>query len=309
MIIILSQPSTGEFYIISNRTKFTIAAIAFVIVIAIGYFKIMTYEEAGGIATLFTSILVLFTLWEMKVQRETIYRPDIILQSMGHFYMFKERNGAVFLPSLWSCKGVDFNPLIIGDNIITEDDKMSVMEFEHLLETSSLEEISIPLFNIGMGAAKNITIEWSSDNNYTINELLKMNTDKEIWPIEKELVWKQRHSNGEMEKNIDYILPIGTESLNLNENQMTIPINIQRFINLFLVVCTDVSGPISELKLPKIPNFFINVNYYDLVNEKHVKKFEVIFTGESWSARENFRNQKIVFNEIKMRFYIQEITV
>lgn len=267
----------------------------------------MTYEEAGGIATLFTSILVLFTLWEMKVQRESIYRPDVILKSSGKFFMYKELNGQVYLPSLWFKKGIDFDPIFWGDTIMVDEGKISIMEFDHLQEEGKIEEIGIPLFNIGMGTAKNLTIKWQCNNKYTIDELLEMNKNKEIWPLEKELIWCKQTNNLKMESNIDYLLPIDTESSH-KTLKINIPLNIQRYFNLFLTLSLDLSKPLKKLKLATLPEILIVISYYDLVNEKHEKKFNIKFEGKSWILKENLRGQKICFEEIEMEYLVKEVT-
>lgn len=88
----------------NESIKYTIyvVIIVFIVVSLIQYYNLFSFEGIEGIATLITALLVLYTLFEMKYQRESMYKPDIILNGSGRFYIYSERNGNfAYLPSLW----------------------------------------------------------------------------------------------------------------------------------------------------------------------------------------------------------------
>ena len=98
--------------------------------------------------TFLTLLVIYFTLFELKNQRESIYKPDLILSSSKSFYMYREKNNRKYFPSIWVNQRIDVNDKKLRNNLIN-DPKRNM--------------ISIPLYNIGMGAAKNVKINWEYD--------------------------------------------------------------------------------------------------------------------------------------------------
>lgn len=88
----------------------------------------------GHVLTVISLVLVFFTLLEMQIQRNRAYMPQIAAESQGEIIMdWKSKSDFLYL-----------------------NDKES--------ESQVYDDITLDIYNIGAGAAKNIQFEWDDSN-------------------------------------------------------------------------------------------------------------------------------------------------
>jgi hypothetical protein len=104
----------------------------------------------SSLGTLFSSILVLFTLIEMQKQRKNTIKPELVFPQLDLYAYWKQHNN-IFLPEIWSSEEI-------------QEDRMK-MVINRLL----IPSLKIDGYNIGIGAAKKIEISWDFD----IEEIIK----------------------------------------------------------------------------------------------------------------------------------------
>ncbi|MFH0733311.1 MAG: hypothetical protein V1773_00590 [bacterium] len=101
-----------------------------------------------GVATLITSIASLFTIWEMKKQRNSQIKPEIV---SGDFNVF----GRIDLSNI--------------DNFYN----VWVNDKEHF-KIRHGNNLNVEIFNLGNGFAQNITFEWIFDFQRIIESIIKL---------------------------------------------------------------------------------------------------------------------------------------
>jgi hypothetical protein len=107
----------------------------------------MTYDQlidlSTSVATFISAVATLLTVRQMAKQRQTSYRPELVLSST-HFEGHAEVAGQ--LPLGWITRA----PQPDAEN--------------------TPRELSIPLHNVGLGAAKGVSITWSFPIEVTVKE-------------------------------------------------------------------------------------------------------------------------------------------
>lgn len=114
---------------------------------------ILLIQVLANIGTFLGSLVAIFTLYEMKKQRECSLKPDIVVENINFLY-------------------------INGDN---NSDKISMTPYNWRVDESVLPQnkeikyntstFALKLYNIGLEVAKNINITWNFDIEYFINFL------------------------------------------------------------------------------------------------------------------------------------------
>lgn len=126
----------------------------------------MTYREAFDlvldIGTFLTSIVALFTLWEMRKQRLTTIQPDIDLCNFDYLYLYHQPKLDLFAswPYLWSSERLD---------------PMNIQSIH-----SPLSAFEIKLINVGVNTAKNISYRWEYDIEQYVSAVTWLDVDTEI---------------------------------------------------------------------------------------------------------------------------------
>lgn len=267
---------------IKTLVKTVIIIFILLVTLAISYSKMSQYELSDVFLTTFTSLLILFTLFEMKNQREAIYKPDLILSSNKRFYMYKKNGNNDFVPILWSNKEVNIQNKQEYDELIRDNYNYD-------------NKIEIDIFNIGMGAAKKVELQWE----YNKEKVQKMIINE----VNKDPTWIKSSNNPyalltERKKNydFDYILP---SEISQEVKSISFPIGFKNDFSYALTVL------LKNKKRNEIPKLNLKIIYQDLANQKCVKKFVFKFTLNSWE--ENIINQKFSINTITIDTSITEI--
>lgn len=121
----------------------------------------LIFAIISSIATAIYAFITFRTLREIKLQRESMYKPELIICN-DMFYLLNENENSIF-PGIYSFKE---KPI------------------EESFSENTNSNFKYALFNIGLGTAKNINISYNYSIEKSIsiiNELIaKLNLDKEI---------------------------------------------------------------------------------------------------------------------------------
>ncbi len=226
--------------------------------------SITNIELLAQIATWVTAFLVLLTLLEMIRQRKSTYKPDVVI-SRAPIYAYL---GKVGLPSLW------FSHKLTDEEIETV--------------SSVREGYSIPVHNLGLGAARDVQFSWSYDIEEFIHQIdliSKYNPvrieisilDENYLKIE---VYERMHSgtdiNSDLEKSVDFILPASIESEGF---KLFVPSSYIMLVSIYLLNLVyrekkDESFNINILNID-LPSLELKVLYRDIGGSRHSKKFQL----------------------------------
>lgn len=193
----------------------------------------------SSFGTVLSAFLVYATLKEMKTQRDTSYRPLLILKTLNEF-------------ELSSKKGL-INPERPKKLIENKG------EIKHYLLTEGSETVIIRLYNIGAGPAKNISYQF---NELDIIKIFEVATKKnknfyyENFTEYKRINYGYKDSPGFWqlnynELNASYLMPL---------NQQAIEIYLPNVI-LDILQSALSNGYESDFKVNK---FRVKVNYQDI---------------------------------------------
>ena len=209
----------------------------------------------ASIATAIYAIIAYKTLFEMKKQRENIYRPELITVTTKFALMKYEQD-------------------IVGlkEHIkITKDTKRQ--EFLYY---------KIPLYNFGLGTAKDIKITFDFPYEKTVKMIKNLYQEANV-KFEKKLEW-EKDKNGTFvlitercnfytwiaEDNYDYLMPMSQEKSN---GYVHIPPCIDYLLFTFCGAMIEVKRHDFQL----FPELCLKVEYSDIASKKHSKKIKLKF--------------------------------
>ena len=213
----------------------------------------LTANLITGIATLAATILVFFTLREMQRQRKSAYQPTITIPKQNIVYFEWDNNKVDDNPANFSC---------------TEDEKEP-----HISP-------NIELFNIGMGPAKNIKLNWEFNVDFfetkleelTNRKLVEMDGDKTTFL--GELV-TYSFPTTQKDYTLDYILP---SNIKPELTKIRLPgLYIFYFAIYSYLTIKPVNNDDFNRKLVEVtPPLLLSLSFENIVNEGHSHQF--IFT-------------------------------
>jgi hypothetical protein len=226
----------------------------------------MTLDQAvaliASIGTCAAAIATFWTVREMAKQRQTSYRPELVLQAIYFKGSPDIENG---FPFNWR-RNSDVD------------------------ENAKVARFTIPLSNIGLGAAKNVRVLWSWPIQEVVslsNELatkieaklyLKYNNEIEMLEVKSDTKMQLAVSWGNQKLQIiDYILSAATP----HDSVM---------IEIPFAYVTTVSGLLffwqsaeqqkkspAKTHFPSIPPLTVNICYLDITNNEHNTLFHLNF--------------------------------
>lgn len=216
----------------------------------------------SSIAVLLTSIIILFTLFEMKKQRRSLYRPDLILTS-NLFYVYAKDLYHEFHPFIWSCEKYD------GE---IEKHKTSTNYF-------------INFYNIGLGSAKFLKINWEFNYKKLFSEInkLKQKDDFEIKLNKEFLLYSlgDKYSvriqlDADNYYEINHSLP---SHITKEQNSLRLPTSYFDLISIYIFYLiknfkNDFDKIFNFIK--ECPSLKLKISYYDIENNNHTQTFKVV---------------------------------
>lgn len=212
-----------------------------------------------GISTLFTSFIILFTLFEMIEQRLSTYKPAIFVKDSAIMVKWdKEPHGPL-----------DFS---IEEKKAVESDK------------NNNHSEGFECYNIGLGAAQKIHISYNFDLLNMIEKIKELDKNSKVSIEFKNstlVIGTEGHlrayPEGITDKiHIDYILPT-----NIDSTPTYIPLP-SLFIDLFsvylylLMYSLDKPDDTSN-KIAEVNKCNLIIKYQDIGNEQYVKNHEIEF--------------------------------
>lgn len=242
----------------------------------------LTFVNIVGVFTIISAIatagyayIAYNTLKEIKNQRETTYKPDVILEKF-RFYVYSIVKNDLPYPCDWSetDNGYDFEV------------------------TNAKRYFYLKLHNIGLGAAKYITATYSFDIDATL-KLIEAENNK----LPDNLKFSITRNNNSFEfKPNSNTPPFGSSYfsnvLHVNTLNHILPASITKeatylimshlyleFISLtiYLMYATaknvqSTGGEVGRMNFIDLPPLVLKLDYSDISNKAHSKTFEITFS-------------------------------
>jgi hypothetical protein len=222
----------------------------------------------SGLGTFISALIALFTIFEIKKQRLSSYKPEIILDS--------------------------FVSYLYADNFLSEDDNIQYKTKKYLENNQKpLNESDKAIFmyyllqNIGFGTAKYIKGFWTFDYKKASKVLSKymkddfyIENDNEGFIIKKDDIdfWLFFRKSDLSKDTIDYILP---ESQGENGKGQAIPSIITKVYTYYLVYKYNLKVGINDEHIYEefedLPKPTLQIVYRDFNNKTHSSKFKLSF--------------------------------
>lgn len=240
------------------------------------------FTVVASIATAVYTFVAFKTLLEIKAQRETSYRPDIIIEE-NDFYIYSCETSKGLFPTEYTYQK---NP---------NDYKTT-----HL----NINSFNINLYNIGLATAKEVNIEYSFDLESIISIIKKMNETLpkekiidieynkkfiEFIPSENAVSTKSFHSiTNQLKNNVNHILPI---SISNNSIKILLPSYVLQLYSI-LIYNTWLDNSKSK-EFPDLPLINLKFEYLDIGNKKHKKEYELSIQYNGGSKTESWNSFKV----------------
>jgi hypothetical protein len=231
------------------------------VAISLWYFNIAPIDIIvnwiAGLSTLFAAIFVLFTLFEMKAQRLSTYKPAIFVKNSTIMVKWdKEPQGPL-----------DFS--IEGKYAVESDEKNDHSK-------------GFECYNIGLGAAQRIHISYTFNLQKMIEKIKELDKDLKV-PIKFQnsalVIGNKRHLRAYPEEitdkiHIDYLLPTNIDSI---PTYIPLP---ELFTDLFSVYLYLLMNSLeksdeSSNKIAEVNKCNMIIKYQDIGNEQYIKKHEI----------------------------------
>ena len=218
------------------------------------------------VGTLGATLTVVFTLYEMKIQRKSSYKPDVVLLDT-EFYSYNRKNGHKYLPSLWSTRRIVFS-----DDTKYEDIKRQIG--------------GISLCNIGVGPAKKVEVEWEFDHDRLIQTIKEKDTNNifKIEEYEKNLQNQYSMIEGDEWTGLNVYQFRKTKKeflLNYDTSSDIFEVNISRHFRYLVSIVwylylEDYSDPVALYNF-LMPELYIKLSYSDIGGNRYKKIYRCNF--------------------------------
>jgi hypothetical protein len=196
-------------------------------------------------------------------QRQESYRPEIAIKSIGFEGTVNPLLGGA-LPTYW----------------INQENKGKELNY--------IDSLSVPMRNVGLGAAKEININWSfsiEDLVTKINDLAQRSLIPAFFEYKNEVLSLNSEtlgtgiSNWSNQKNtaIDYILPAPVDD---TPTTLYLPQAFKLLISALIYLSFNFNNKNDEKhsKIPNLPNLKLDLEYFDIGGVKHKATFDISIT-------------------------------
>lgn len=188
------------------------------------------------IVSLFVSLILLWTLLEMKNQRRSMYMPDLYVQNQS-FKIETKKN----------------------------------RDFSWKYNNRSSSNFSLTISNIGLGTAKNIEIKWFYELSKLLNIIKKLDKNK-LFEIREEGDFIRIEEN-KSNRLINLKCRSYNEIfLRTNEKMyIDVPLAFKELFSMIIYLAVNSDLKISCEYIKKIPNPVIKISYEDIGKNKITK--------------------------------------
>ncbi|MDI9870594.1 hypothetical protein [Flectobacillus roseus] len=224
--------------------------------------SLCTALSAG--ATAVYTFITYRTLKEIENQRETTYKPEIIVEGC-HFYLYSTKGKKLDFPTEYSL----------------------VRKPKGYISDAKYSEFSFKIYNIGFASAKNIQFEFLPKS----EEIVRLNHCLQFIESKNKVQIIQHNDSIEFKRFDDSSdLPKGNHSIS-GQNSRTLnhllPVNIDNkpfniYIPTYLLLMHSLkifysSNPIKNTDILRSPfTFILNIKYQDIGNKMHEKNFNIM---------------------------------
>lgn len=224
----------------------------------------------ASIGTFISSIIAIYTLLEVKKQRLSTYKPQILLKS---FLVYINKSPLCLEPEeLQLFKTENFNEYKDNTSIKKE------------YEVSSLYKIE----NLGFGIAKNIKVTWNFDMQKAL-KLLEKELSQEFHlnqykPLNYYFIHKKNNEKFQItlknEKEIiqttDYITPINIKE---HAHYHSIPKDVTIIHFLYFIFKNKLTNTVNinnsyDSEFENFPVIKLKIEYFDLNDKKYISKYK-----------------------------------
>jgi len=229
----------------------------------------MTFAEVitvfASLATCVTAIVILFTLFEMKKQRNLSYKPAIV--PITQRIISKKYGNDCF----WSEKPIEDN------------------------ESVQYRSYPLHLYNLGNGAAKDIHIKWQFDIQSvisTVNSLFQKNLSQISTEIDDNN-WLSIKRSGEeyqlininldMERSYGHLLPVSTDKSGI---LVGVPNTFITLVSHYFHEGIKRFDEDDESYMSNVPSIDITITFKDISGTKYTTKYSLYVNLHSISALE-----------------------
>ncbi len=234
------------------------------------------------ILTFITTIIILFTLFEMKQQRKAVYLPSLVFENL-HFIID------------WDIEKKDPNEFEFRDK--PQKEKSQNDPFFP----------KIKVYNIGFGSAKKIKINYSFDYKRFREQFeLLINNEKLLWSLDFSDKYVKMESDDysaqfsilDEEIQINFILP---SNIQYEPNFISLPnfFSIAYPRILYVAFLFEQTYKEQNLRLLKdFPEVQMKLSYQDIGNNMYEKNYSIKFFNYFYQGSNNFLKQVGIRAEI-----------
>jgi len=215
-----------------------------------------TVSLLSSIGACFAAIAAFLSVREAAKHRRLSYRPELALSSVT-FTAKKRQGGGIRLPLHW----------------IRNDD--------NFIPASDSTYAAIPLANIGLAAAKNISLSWSfpiEAMTQRVREIAnEVSCDAEFSYADGRLTMRSNEfghviTNWEFQRQrkIDYVIPVAIQ-------KEAFALQLPGTYTLLVAALVHLSARKGEFDLPIAQPLRLHATYYDIADDKYEMSFDIRF--------------------------------
>jgi hypothetical protein len=205
---------------------------------------------AASIGACMSALAAFFAVRLSSKHSKSSYKPELVI-SQASFKCSSDK----YIPSEW-----------VNANIVSKDENTNIGFF------------SLPLNNVGLGAAKQISIVWSfaiEDVISQINNITKESLIPAYFKHEKGILAFKSEDMGESismwdnqkNKNLDFVLPAPIDQL---PTKLEIPPAFCQLTSALIYFSTQNE---SIKNFPDMPSLYAEMSYFDIGGTKHTSNF------------------------------------
>lgn len=218
----------------------------------------------ASVGACLSAIATFWTVRQIAKQREASYRPELLFSRLSFEAMAATADDPGPLPVRW----------VLPSN-------------SGVRPKLPQPTISIPLRNVGLGAAKSIAVSWSfavAETVAAINERAQRARIPAFFTVDNDVVKLKSETFGnlivfwrnEQSMSLDYVLPASVEQP-AAELRVPFAFMLLYTVALFLAFREDEVTP----PLEHLPTLTAHLEYRDIGNRAHHSSFELVVTLEN----------------------------
>lgn len=197
-----------------------------------------TIQTASLIVNVLVSLILLWTLFEVRNQRKSMYMPDLLIKN--HPFKIKKKRD---LELSW-----EFN-------------------------NASSSDFLLSITNVGFGTAKNINLDWSYDIDKFVKLIQVLDTNKKFNLKKGEDFIELRINNLKSITNLKCIPYFDSFLKNNNDMNIRLPYSYQQLFSIIIFLFTQTPHDSLNRYINQVPKLKLKIEYQDIGGRKITKKY------------------------------------